>query len=57
MQTLENLCKKPAEGKNQGAKRDSTKSKGLQGVLGTLLQIQFSRIRSSAKEKEIDFYN
>ena len=46
MQRPENLCGKSAKGKNHGAKRDFTKSKGLQWALHTLLQIQFLRVRS-----------
>jgi len=37
--------------------RDSTKSETLQGGLSTLLHIQFLRVRSFAKEEEIDFYS
>jgi len=45
MQTPNNLDENPQRGKNYGAKReDSTKSKRLQGVLSTLLQIQFSMV-------------
>jgi len=39
MQTPENLHEYFAERKNNGTKRDSTKSKRLQSVLSTLLQI------------------
>ena len=49
--TTQNTIKfrrKTRKGENHGARkgRDSIKSKGLQGTLQTLLQIQFSRVQS-----------
>jgi len=50
--TREFIVKNPQRGKPRRKKRDSTNLKRLQGVFSTLLQIQFSRVRSLVKEKD-----
>jgi len=57
MQTLENLREKSAEGKimiQRERERCSTKSKRIQGVLSTMLLIEFSRVFCNT-QKPISF--
>ena len=54
-QKSENLREKPAKRKTtMPRERDSTKSKGLQEALHTVLQIQFFRVRSLSGPPPLD---
>ena len=56
MQTLENLRENLHRGKTTvKGERDFAKSEILEEGLSTLLQIQFPRVSSIAKEEEINF--